>query len=157
MSTVRKSTTTTVVRPAGRYFKNKAPRGAADAASDSSDEEEEEEDVGEDDDATAGDLLAQRGTAAGQPRKEMDVKLGKMGVTSEGKVTGGKTEGEYANMRSNATASVRARVAEPPSLHAQSQARRRRRAQMKRKRKTLSPSSGCLRSPGFQLLLLATA
>lgn len=82
-------------RPAGRYFKGKAPTNE-NVDSDSDDVQEEEEDAQPKEEDVGGDMLVSAPSRA-SAGKGMNVSLGKMGVTKEGKVTGGKQEGQSSS------------------------------------------------------------
>ncbi|KAL7416675.1 splicing factor, Prp19-binding domain-containing protein [Mrakia frigida] len=80
-------------RPAGRYFKGKAPKEAAESDSDDEEEEDDQDQEVKEEDASGADFLASTaGPSRGGQGRGMNVALGKMGVTKEGKVTGGKVE-----------------------------------------------------------------
>jgi hypothetical protein len=84
-------------RPAGRYFKGKAPTNEHDDSdSDEDDHEQEEDDLQPKQEDVGGDLLAST-SSRGAPAKGMNVSLGKMGVTKDGKVTGAKQEGQSSS------------------------------------------------------------
>lgn len=88
-------------RPAGRYFKGKAPKEAAESDSDDEEEEDDQDQEVKEEDASGADFLASTaGPSRGGQGRGMNVALGKMGVTKEGKVTGGKVEGQSSSLSS---------------------------------------------------------
>jgi microfibrillar-associated protein 1 len=100
----------TVARPAGRYFKGKAPKGADAVGSDSDDSDEEgQQQQGQEEEDGGVDLMmasAHSGRAAGGVGSGArgkgggaGVKMGKMGAVDEqGRIVGGRKEGKFRSL-----------------------------------------------------------
>lgn len=96
MSTAPRKDAPRLARPAARYWKGKAPKGAAEVQSDSDEDEDNDEQLEQQEDvALGGEFLAQEGDEddlqlrtvdESKPIKSMNISLREVDISKDGKV-----------------------------------------------------------------------